>query len=671
MSRFSLRNLFPLRLNIVTRLILICLAVGIIPLVVISVVGISVSMNTLKEHAARNLQASADLQYKHVENNLKRVVKDAMYLAELPHLMQYLDGFDDRFSDVQKEFLEFNKSNKEYYQVRLLDIKGQEIIRSNFRNDAFFLTAKDDLQFKGTRYYFTEAIKKTKGSVYFSPIDFNIEHGQIETPKQMMLRIAVPVYKDENKSGLIVLNMFADKFFSWLKLPGTPFSSLLLNEQGKILFIEKNGNQYKLSDQIKEGGFISNAFPEFSKERVRPVEGGVEASDSDFIAFHTMKGTGNFNHPKWFLFTFFPKSYFQPQLNLFTLNLVIAIIAAALICLLSAIYLARRVTGPLRQLYKEMNLVAEGELDHALQMKTGDEIEDLAEKFDRMRIQLRNRLKTVIESNNKLKVKVEKHHSIVRNLERQLYRADKLASLGELSMKLAHEIGNPLASIKTVAQAISEDIEDGQTKTRNFDKIVLEVDRLNNFLKKFNNFAVIKGTEALPCDMKELVRDVNFFLRIQAKEQEVSIKEYFDQDIEKINVDPQQIKQALVNLLLNSIQASGQQSEIRVSLRNTNGKCEGCDARMSCFCMDSGHPPASGNFMELSICDTGEGIDEENLIKVFDPFFTTKENGTGLGLSVVHRIVEQHRGTIRVFSKKGSGTTFRIFLPKPNNGNSS
>jgi signal transduction histidine kinase len=463
--------------------------------------------------------------------------------------------------------------------------------------------------------------------------------------------------------------MFAYKFFTWLKLPGTPFSSLLLNNKGKILFIEKNGNQYKLSEQIKEGNFISSAFPDFSKERVRPLKGEVESSSSDFIAFHTMRGTGNFNHPNWFLFTFFPKSYFKPQLNVFTLNLVIAIIATVLICLLSAIYLSKKITLPLRQLYNGMNVVAEGDLDQTLHIKTGDEIEDLTEKFERMRIQLRNRHNSLLDSNNIMKRKMEKHNGIVRNFERQLYRADKLASLGELSMKLAHEIGNPLASIKTVAQAISEDMEDGQSPTRNFDKIVLEVDRLNNFLKKFNNFAVLKETEALPCDMKELVRDVNFFLRIQAKEQGISIVETFDQDLEKINVDPQQIKQALVNLILNSIQASSHPSEINVAVKNANVECDGCNLRNPCFCMENGIALNSKDFLEISICDAGEGIDEEHLIKVFDPFFTTKENGTGLGLSVVHRIVEQHRGVIRMYSKQGEGTTFKIFLPKQTNGN--
>jgi len=231
-------------------------------------------------------------------------------------------------------------------------------------------------------------------------------------------------------------------------------------------------------------------------------------------------------------------------------------------------------------------------------------------------------------------------------------------------MRLAHEIGNPLASIKTVTQAMSEDEFQENEQTEYYNKIVSEVDRLNSFLKKFNNFAVMKEVEPFPCDLEGLIHDVNYFLKIQAEEHGVRIEEIIEPDMEKILIDPQQVKQILINLILNAIQACENGGEIRISLKNLATSCV-CSLRDNgCFCEAKGLHSGADEFVELSICDNGKGMREEELIKIFDPFYTTKPDGTGLGLSVAHRIVEMHRGLIRVYSQKGKGTTFRIYFPK-------
>ena len=655
---------FNLRMNITSRLIMLCLIMGLIPLTAAGILGVFIAVNTLEKNVTENMQSNAELQVRQITNNLDRIVKDANFLSESLSLQQFIHNGSRMLADVERDFIEFNRLHPEYYQIRYIGLDGNEVIRSNYKNKRFFLTPKDELQYKGDRYYFQKGISQNKREVYFSPIDFNVEHSEIELPLQLVVRICTPVYADDAKRGLLVINLFAEHFFNWLALPKTPFTSLLLDENGKILLIEKNGNPPALEKPVGEGQYISEVFPFFGKDELRKMMKAETFSfESVITVFHPIRGVGNFVVPTLYLVTLFPKPYLAPAVTGLKLNFLILAIFVVLLGLILGVTLARRFTRPIRQLFMEADLIAGGNFDHELKINTGDEIEDLANKFNHMRLQIKKKRGQLEEWNQTLNRKLDWHITELRNLERQLYRADKLASLGELSMRLAHEIGNPLASIKTVSQALTEDIAEGNDRLEYLDKITSEVNRLSEFLKKFNNCAVMKESEPVLCYLRELIRDVDFFLKMQAREHGITIEESYESDTGQTLVDPQQIKQVLINLILNAIQASKENGVIRISLRNTNMKCV-CLIREKCFCAENGRHPGADEFVELSVCDTGQGIPEEELIRIFDPFYTTKPEGTGLGLSIVHRIVESHKGIIRVFSKEGEGTTIKIYFPK-------
>lgn len=659
---------FNLRMNITARLILLCLIMGLVPLTAAGVIGVFMAVNALEKNVTENMRSNTELQVRQITNNLDRIVKDAIFISDSLSLQRFIRGGSGLVADVEKDFLEFNMLHPEYYQIRYIGLDGYEMIRSNYKNQRFFLTSKDELQYKGDRYYFQKGISQNKKEVYFSPIDFNVEHSEKEMPPQMVVRICTPVYADDAKRGLLVINLFAEHFFSWLALPKTPFTSLLLDESGKILLIEKNGNPPALEKPVGEGQYISEVFPFLGKDELQTMmKAETFLFESVIMVFHPIRNAGNFTVPALYLVTLFPKPYLAPDVIGLRLNFLILAVFVVLLGVVLGVTLAKRFTRPIRQLFMEADLIAGGNFDHELKIRTGDEIEDLANKFNRMRLQIREKRRQLEEWNQTLNRKLDWHITELRNLERQLYRADKLASLGELSMRLAHEIGNPLASIKTVSQALTEDIAEGNGQMEYLeeclDKITSEVDRLSDFLKKFNNFAVMKEAEPALCDLKELIRDVDFFLRIQASEHGITIQESYESDTGQALLDPQQIKQVLINLVLNAIQASKENGVIRVSLKNVNTKCV-CLIRENCFCSEHGRHPGAEEFVELSVCDTGQGIAEEELIRIFDPFYTTKPDGTGLGLSIVHRIVESHKGIIRVFSKVGEGTTINIYFPK-------
>ncbi|MGK7344571.1 MAG: ATP-binding protein [Candidatus Nitrospinota bacterium M3_3B_026] len=621
------------------------------------------SVKALQENVTESLRASAEQQISRVRNNLNRVSRDTVFLSEISALKRFLRGDRSWLGELENEFLEFNRLHPEYYQIRLLGLGGHEVVRSNYKNQNFFLTARKDLQYKGHRYYYQKSILLNKGDIYFSPIDLNMEYSKVETPPQLVVRVSTPVYVDGAKRGVVVINIFAKSFFEWISLPQTRFTTLLLDENGKILHADENGGASVLGETRLDGKNVSDVLPFFSQEKIKTLDTGIFQFGSAISAFQPIRGVGGFQTPAWYIITLFPKPYLSEPVRKLESNLLaLGMIVAALLVVLG-VALAKRFTRPIRQLYMEADLIAEGNLDHELEIKTGDEIEDLAEKFNRMRLQIKEKQKELEKWNQELNRKLDWHIAELRSLERQLYRADKLASLGELSMRLAHEIGNPLASLKTVAQAMSDSSGGSADRPEYFRRITSEVDRLNTFLKKFNKFAVMKELDPAFCDLRDIVHDVCFFLRIQARERGVVIDESHDPDLGKILVDPQQVKQALINMILNAIQAVPEKGRIHISLKSIDSGCV-CSLRGKCFCKDEGTHPGADKFLELAVCDNGGGIAEEDLLRVFDPFYTTKTNGTGLGLSVVHRIVENHHGIIRVFSKVGEGTTIKIYFPK-------
>lgn len=648
-------------IGIIGKLLILCVIVGIIPLFALGLFSAQASLSALEKNTEKNLIATADFQKAQIERTLMSIVKDAIFLAELTYLKHYLQGERVLLPQVQNEFLEFNRSRPEYYQVRFIDQSGYEIIRSNYKNNSFFLTGAKELQPKGDRYYFLQGMSLSKGEVYFSPIDMNIEYGQIEIPRTLVLRAATPVYVGEEKKGLIIINLYAAEFFRWLKLPRQDYVSFLADDKGGILQLERNG----VSEAAwREAGVNQEMVQRLTREALtsRQAEGISINSGAAIGTMAPIRSVSNFNHPTWMLFTLSPKTSLAQQTAPLTTMLLTGIVAELLLIALTVLYLGKRFRRNFQNITDMADQAAHGDFEYGAATAKGEEFVNFTYKFDQMRRQIKKRIGALEEDLESAHERIDQQKKELRKMESMLFRADKLASLGELSMRLAHEIGNPLASMKTVAQAICESPQDAPNSYK-LGKILAEVDRLHDFLQKFNSFAIMKEVEAVPCDLRELVRDVNFFLTVQAKAKGVTIKEQFDPQVDKIMVDPQQIKQMLINLILNAIQASSEHGVILVSLRNKPGYCPRCFINETRIC-SNGDPQTDSNYIELCICDNGHGVPDEAMPKLFDPFFSTKQNGTGLGLSIASRIIDKHGGTIHVYSETGKGTAFKIYLPR-------
>ena len=223
-------------------------------------------------------------------------------------------------------------------------------------------------------------------------------------------------------------------------------------------------------------------------------------------------------------------------------------------------------------------------------------------------------------------------------------RADRLASLGTLTAGLAHEIRNPLVAIKTLTQLLPDRLDDEEFRDQ-FLKIASgEVDRISSLVNELLDFA-------RPSDPKLKFEDINTILdgmillvSTETKKKQINILKNYASDLPPVQIDREQIKQVFLNVLLNAIQATPERGKITVKTRPFR-------------------KPGGESYAQIEFTDTGCGIPGEHLEEIFNPFFTTKTTGSGLGLSISHQIIQDHRGYIDVESQLDKGSSFFINLP--------
>jgi signal transduction histidine kinase len=240
--------------------------------------------------------------------------------------------------------------------------------------------------------------------------------------------------------------------------------------------------------------------------------------------------------------------------------------------------------------------------------------------------------------------------SLYENLKQSqdtLRRADRLSSLGLLTAGLAHEIRNPLVAIRTFTQLLPERYDDAEFR-EGFQGLALkEVDRICGLITDLLSFARPSRPNVAEENINDVVEGIARILETEAKEKSVEITRDFSENLPKVWIDREQMKQVFMNLILNAIQAMRKGGSIYISTRPYRKNDVG----------------GAVQYVQVEIRDTGVGIPEDNLDHIFDPFFTSKDEGSGLGLSISHQIVQEHGGYVTVESKIGVGTSFFINLP--------
>ncbi len=319
----------------------------------------------------------------------------------------------------------------------------------------------------------------------------------------------------------------------------------------------------------------------------------------------------------------------------------VAVVVLVIIYLV-AIMLSNRITSPLRVLEEVARKFADGDYKSEFTIrKAPREVKSLAVALNKMAEEVENEKKELEEWADTMEEKVQERTAELKKIHGQLFRSEKLASIGKLAAGVAHEINNPLTGILTNASLLLEDLKEGDSKRDDVQVIVNETIRCREIVKRLLDFARQTKPQKSLTNINSLIDNIVLLVRNQTSFRNVNIERYFADEIPEIMVDKDQIQQVFINLILNASDAMPNGGDIKILSRIIE----------------------NGEYIEVRFADNGSGISEENKHKIFDPFFTTKENGTGLGLSITYGIVEQHGGTINLESELGKGTTFIVLLP--------
>ena len=303
--------------------------------------------------------------------------------------------------------------------------------------------------------------------------------------------------------------------------------------------------------------------------------------------------------------------------------LIVAGAGAVAICAVSMLMLAYLVQRPMVELQEKIGQVSDGNLDVAVSFSgRNDEIGDLGRNFNHMMQQLR-----------------ESRDEIDTLHRTQMSRAEHLATLGELATGLAHEIRNPLAGIAGVIEIISRDLPSSSPARAVIKDVRLEIAQINRIVTDLLETARPHPPQIRLSNLNTTVEHAVMLARQQVLSKPIKIELYKASELEEVEHDSDQVHQVLLNLLLNAVQAVTGAGTVRVEIGSREG------------------------FATVLVSDNGRGISPQHISNIFRPFYTTKGNGTGLGLSLARRIVEEHHGRIEVSSALGQGSQFTVLLP--------
>jgi two-component system, NtrC family, sensor kinase len=319
---------------------------------------------------------------------------------------------------------------------------------------------------------------------------------------------------------------------------------------------------------------------------------------------------------------------------------------------LCIIFFTRRFLGrPIEKLIEGTKAISQMELDKPLDIVgSSEELDDLARSFEVMRGRLQTALGEINQFTQKLETKVEERTQQLKAAQKKLLHSDRLASLGQLSASVAHEINNPVSGVLNLSMLLQRMLKDDgipPNRIEEFRKylsqVVSETTRVGRIVSDLLAFSRRSKPQRTPADLNKIVKMTLSLAQHKMKLSNVEVEQNLCENLPLAACDTSQIQQVVLNLLLNAAEATQSKTARRVTVTTERGERE----------------------VRLLVADNGEGIQPENLTKIFDPFFTTKSEGkgVGLGLAVSYGIMQAHGGDIEVKSQAGEGATFIVTLP--------
>lgn len=598
---------------------------------------------------------------------LQNVVGDLMVAASHHEIRHMFENDDSAYSNTSAEFSELVKYKKKYDQVRYINEDGEEKVRVNYTGGNAVIVPKSELQNKAERYYFKDTIVLKRGEVFMSPLDLNIENGQVEMPYKPMIRFATPVFdKDSYKRGIIIINYLGQIMIDDLiRLSETTYGSILMiNQNGdwikgptedsdwSFMFPDKNlatfGEEHMSAwEEISEsdrGQLVVNDNI-FTFDTVYPLEIGVKATKGASTPYGDSKGFVNEHDFSWKLVSYIPSTVVS-QMRMGNLIKLSPFLILTFIIVVFGCYMLAR------------NIVKRRIISDEL-VKTNIKLEE----------RVRERTEELSRLNKGLEIKVKEETEKRMYNENLLSQQTRFIQIGQMFTAIAHHWRQPLNVIGLRIQDVSDAYEEGSMDAEYIEELIdFSMAQIKNLSYSIDNFRTYFSTDDDPVEyeMINVVRDTIRLLEGQFKSCGIGFSFHGDCGDSscsakssdemvcktggtKMYGHPQFMKQVLMNILVNSYDAI-----LAKRAKDPNNRSK---ISLTAEVVDDN--------IKITVSDTGGGVPVEVMEKIFDPYFTTKEEGkgTGMGLYMAKVIVEKNmQGKLRV-NNSLEGAEFTIVTP--------
>lgn len=536
---------------------------------------------------------------------------DLETMAGLPVLEDYHNARSFRLAaeaefnrdSIVRLFTDFINRTGYYYRIRYIDPGGMERIKVDRRGVAADLADQRDAA------VFRKAREAGQGGIHVSGIVPS------EKPGGFLVHWSKAVYSGLREfTGVVAVDLDFEKMVGLVR-------GIHVGERGYAFLVDSLGRNIA-HPRFEPLRYDLASYPDDSlRELVREMmSGGSEWKTYVFENEEKLAAFAPIPLMRWSLAVTIPSREFRREAMAIRTRVVQAVAVALIFAVAGVTLLTYYLLKPVRTLVNATHRIADGDLEHEIPIQSRDELGDLTGSFNRM---VRNLAKT-------------------RN---ELVRSEKLVSLGRLSAGVAHEVRNPLNAMKGAIVYLQRK-RMSDPLIHEYTRLVLEeIDRLSTFVTEFLYFARQAIPKPIATDLNELILSTQALFRERAAGKGIRFHNQLSPALPVTAVDPSQIEQVLVNVLVNAMDAMPDGGDLTFSSHWLKAGAGGRDR------------------VRVTVEDNGEGIPEHALQNIFDPFYSTKESGTGLGLPLSLGIVENHGGTMKISSREGVGTAVVIEWP--------
>lgn len=623
-----------------------------VPVTLAGLAANALAIGALEGLALQRLNAEVETLQVTLETNLRAVEADVAMLAASPDLVAAVDQppSSAQADRLRRGWEAFLRVKPLYYRLRLFNRWAEEVVRLGR------MPGDDRPHPLPQPFHMFRLGSALPGATTITPVELA---GETTGAVVSAVSFSQAVHDDTGDlMGAVVAEVVATDIFD-LQISTGPFndSVLILDREGNYVYNSEYRNSWNAFLAERSSSSLWDRYPRQIAEQVLSgAAGSARVPEGDFLAFRpVLHESGSFH----VLVREVPAEVVLAAVGRSRVVFGLLLLASLGLAAILGVVAASHFTEPTRLLLEGAQRLAQGDYAHRIALGTFDEIDDLADAFNAMGEAIEQRESRIRSHNNELE-------ALVQQRTAELLRAERLAAAGELVAGIAHEIGTPLNVISGYAEHLlmqsrlepqAEARDDGHAGPKvdsgpeeearpdaepNLQLIIGETQRIAELVRDLQDFTRPRAPVRESIDVGSIVGEAICLLRGSSQEAGVSIELEVEPDTTFAWGDPVEIKQAILNLLLNAIHASDTEGTVRIEVRT------------------------AADQVQVLVIDDGAGIAPEALERIFEPFFTTKRpgEGTGLGLAIVQRIVERHNGSISARSSPGDGAAFDMRLPR-------